>query len=142
MNMTHNYWGGTAANPADVTVAPLIAYDNPLGSAPFMGIIGVGATSLDASATAGVVITDAAGLTAQQVLGAFLLSGNPVSVALPSTVTSAVTAKSYYDVFGVGAAVSAILQFNGSATKPIASTDELFAWDPINGVWILVCYGW
>ena len=58
--MTHNYWGGTAANPADVTVAPLIAYDNPLGSAPVAGIIGVGATSLDASATAGVVITSAA----------------------------------------------------------------------------------
>jgi hypothetical protein len=139
LNMTHNYWGGTAANPADVTVAPLIAYDNPLGSAPVSGLIGVGATSLDASATAaGVVITDAAGLTAQEVLGAIILNGNPVTVALPSTVTSAVTAKSYYDVFGVGTTVSANLQFNGSATKPIASTDELFAWDPINGVWNVV----
>jgi hypothetical protein len=138
LNMTHNYWGGTAANPADTTTAPIISFDNPLGSAPTKGIIGVGANSLDASATAGVVITDAVttpvGFTT---LGAFLLSGNPVSVALPSTVTSAVTAKSYYDVFGVGT-VSADLQFNGSATKPIASTDELFAWDPINGAWNIV----
>ena len=22
LNMTHNYWGGTAANPADTTIAP------------------------------------------------------------------------------------------------------------------------
>jgi len=131
MIATHNYWGGTtASNPASTTS---VSYAMPLGSAPASGLIEVGADSLDASATAGVVITNASVTT----LGAFILSGNPIGTPLPSTVLSAVTAKAYYDVFGVGAA-SADLQFNGSTTKPIASTDQVFAWDPINGVWNIV----
>jgi hypothetical protein len=141
LNMTHNYWGGTAANPADTTTAPIISFDHPLGSAPVAGIIGVGSLSLDTSATAGVVITGATNLTAQEVLGAFILSGNPVTTALPSIVTSAVTAKSYYDVFGIGTTsttVLAALQFNGSTAKPIGANDEVFYWDPVMGQWDIV----
>jgi hypothetical protein len=126
--VTHNYWGGTAANPASTTVAPLISYANPLGAAPTNGSIEVGAASLDASATAGVVVTGAAGSTT---LGAALLGANPVTTALPSTVT----AKSYYDVFGVGTAVTANIQFNGSTAKPIASTDLVYMWNSVFGRW-------
>jgi hypothetical protein len=133
LNMTHNYWGGTAANPASTTVAPLISYAMPLGSAPTNGSVSVGAaTSLDASATAGVIITSATSTE----LGAFILGANPVTTALPSTVV----AKGYYDVFGVGTA-SANLQFNGSTAKPIASTDLVYMWDTVFGTWDVLATG-
>ena len=128
--ITHNYWGGT--NPASVTVAPLISYANPLGSAPTNGSISMGNVTastgtFDASATAGVIVTAP---TATTEIGAVLLGANPVTAAIPT----GYTAKSYYDVFGVGT-VSAKLQFNGSTAKPIAATDAVFMWNSVNGTW-------
>jgi hypothetical protein len=99
----------------------------PLGAVPTSGSVEVGAASLDASATAGVVITGAGSTT----LGAVLLSANPITTALPSTVI----AKSYYDVFGVGTNVTANLQFNGTTAKPIAATDMVYYWDSVYGMW-------
>jgi hypothetical protein len=128
LNVTLNYWGGTAANPASVTTAPLISYANPLGAAPTNGSVEVGAASLDASATAGVVVTGAVGSTT---LGAVLLGASPVTIALPSTVV----AKTYYDVFGVGTAVTATIQFNGSTAKPVASTDVVYMYNAAFGRW-------
>jgi hypothetical protein len=99
----------------------------PLGSAPTAGSLSVGAaTSLDASATAGVIIASATNTE----LGVIMLGANPVTTALPSTVT----VKGCYDVFGVGAA-SANLQFNGSTAKPITATDDVYMWDTIFGQW-------
>jgi hypothetical protein len=124
MNVTHNYWGGAAANPASTTS---VSYAMPLGSAPTNGNVSVGAaTSLDASATAGVIITSATNTE----LGAVMLGANPVSVALPSTVT----VKGYYDVFGVGTA-TANLQFNGSTAKPITAADDVYMWNTVYGRW-------
>jgi hypothetical protein len=134
LNVTHNYWGGTAANPASVTTAPLISYANPLGAAPTNGSIEVGAASLDASATAGAVVSAAVGSTT---LGAVRLGANPVTTALPSTVT----AKSYYDVFGVGTVVTATIQFNGTTAAPIAATDLVYMWNTVYGRWDVLATG-
>jgi hypothetical protein len=98
----------------------------PLGAAPTSGSVEVGAASLDASATAGVVVTGASVTT----LGAVMLGANPVTTALPSTVT----VKAYYDVFGVGTA-SANLQFNGSTAKPITAADDIYMWNSVYGRW-------
>jgi hypothetical protein len=131
--ITHNYWGGTASNPASVTVAPLISYASPLGAAPTAASISLGAVTastgtFDASATAGVIVT---GSSATTEIGAVLFGANPLTTAIDS----AYTAKTYYDVFGVGTGVTATLQFNGSTAKPIASSDAVFMWNAIFGRW-------
>jgi hypothetical protein len=137
--VTHNYWGGTASNPASVTTAPLISYANPLGSASSMGSISAGPVTattgtFDTSASAGVIITSPSVTTE---LGAIVLGANPITVAIPT----GEVAKSYYDVFGVGATVTASLQFNGSTAKPIAATDVIYMWDSVNGTWNVVSNG-
>ena len=126
LNVTHNYWGGT--NPASVTTAPLISYDNPLGGAPTTGTVAAG-TTVDASATAGVKITASTGSI---VVGAVALAANPLgtSIVLPTTVT----AKNYYDVFGVGT-TTATIRFLGTTAKPIASTDMVYFYNATFGRW-------
>ena len=75
VNATHNYWGGTASNPASTTS---VDYSNPLGSLPTSTnfTTGVAPTSFDATATAGVNVTAITGAT---VIGAAALTGNPVT---------------------------------------------------------------
>ena len=65
------------------------------------------------------------------------MGANPVTTALPSTVT----AKSYYDVFGVGTVVTATIQFNGTTAAPIAATDLVYMWNTVYGRWDVLATG-
>jgi hypothetical protein len=140
LNVTHNYWGGTAAapgNPASV-VAPstkMIDYTLPLGAAPSASNSNTGSAKLDATATAGVAITASSGTTAPTILGAAALSANPVGPALPSTVTLV----KYFDVFGQGATTytGSTIDFYGPTAGSITANSAMYFYNTAYGTWQL-----
>jgi hypothetical protein len=126
VNATHNYWGGTASNPASTSS---VDYSNPLGSLPTSTnfTTGVALTSFDATATAGVNITAIAGAT---VVGAAALTGNPVT----PTISSANTVVKYWDVFGIGT-TTATIDFYGATPASITANSQIFFYNSTFGTW-------
>jgi hypothetical protein len=120
LNATHNYWGGAANNPPDVTTAPLISYGNTLGAAPSAAtsVSGTALTKLDATVAAGVNISGVTGGATQ--LGAATLKANPVAVAVPSQYTVI----KYFDVFGIGV-TNATIDFYGTTAAPVVSSSTM-----------------
>jgi hypothetical protein len=132
LNVTHNYWGGTALNPASVTTTgKLIDYSNPIGAVP-SAAASTTATKLDATAAVGVNITATVGGPTQ--LGASALAGNPVGPALPSTVTVV----KYFDVFGLGAGLTgATIDFYGATAASITANSAIYFYNTAYGTWQL-----
>jgi hypothetical protein len=125
VNATHNYWGGTANNPASTSS---VDYSNPLGSLPTSTNFTTGApASFDATATAGVNVTAITGAT---VVGAAALTGNPVT----PTISSANTVVKYFDVFGIGTA-TATIQFFGATPASITANSQIFFYNSTFGTW-------
>ena len=120
INATHNYWGGGSNNPAST---PSVDYSNPLGAAPTAASFatGVSGMTLDATANIGVNITASTGAT---VLGAAVLSGNPVSTATPANDS----VFKFWDVFGEGPNNTAItkvtIDFYGTTAAPVTSQNS------------------
>jgi hypothetical protein len=139
LNVTHNYWGGTAAapgNPASVTTGTkLIDYTLPLGAAASASNSNTGSTKLDATATAGANITASSGTTAPTILGAAALAANPVGPALPSTVTVV----KYFDVFGQGGAgyTGSTVDFYGPTAGSITANSAIYFYNTAFGTWQL-----
>ncbi len=127
LNVTHNYWGGAAAPTSTATVS----YALPLGKAATASSFAA-ALTLNATATARVNITAS---TASTLLGAGILTGIPVGVALPTTVT----AVNYYDVFGV-ATTAATIQFYGTTTAPITASSAVYFYNTTFGRWDPAAY--
>jgi predicted extracellular nuclease len=66
-------------------------------------------------------------------LGAAALTANPVSAALPSTVT----AINYFDVFGFGnASASATIDFHGTDAAPVTSGSTVYFYNSASGGWV------
>ena len=114
LNMTRNYWGGAANNPASVTLVAGttagINYGSPLGAAFTASVFATSGTSITAAATVGVNLSNVVGATS---FGATALSANPVGPALPSNLTVV----KYFDVYGNGAGASATIDFYGTTTS-------------------------
>jgi hypothetical protein len=131
LNVSHNYWGGGSNNPASTTA---VDYSNPLGSAPTAAsfIAGASRMTLDATTTIGVNITNSTGAT---VLGAAVLSGNPVAVAIPPHDS----VLKFWDVFGAGpnnaAVTKANVDFYGTTADPITATSALLMYDFVGNTW-------
>ncbi len=132
LNVTRNYWGGAANNPASVTLVAGttagINYGSPLGAAFTASVFATSGTSLTAAATVGVNISGVAGATS---FGATALSANPVTPALPSNVTLI----KYFDVFANGPATAATVDFYGTTASPVTSTTGLYFYNAAFGTW-------
>jgi hypothetical protein len=122
LNVTHNYWGGT--NPADTT---WVTYANPLGAIATADSF-ASAAAVDATATAGVNVINIAGCT---LVGASALPSNPVTAAIPSTVT----VKQYYDIFGTTATGAVDIKFFGTTANPITSSSLVYFYNTAWGTW-------
>jgi hypothetical protein len=132
LNVSHNYWGGGANNPAST---PSVDYSNPLGAAPTTAAFGTGASgmTLDATANIGVNITASTGAT---VLGAAVLSFNPVSASIPAHDS----VLKFWDIFGAGpnntAVARANIDFYGTTAAPITPQNSaLLMYDSVNNTW-------
>jgi len=132
LNVSHNYWAGGANNPAST---PSVDYSNPLGAAPTAASFGTGVSgmTLDATATVGVNITVSTGAT---VLGAAVLSFNPVSASIPAHDSIL----KFWDVFGAGpnntAVAKANIDFYGTTAAPITPQNSaLLMYDSVNNTW-------
>jgi hypothetical protein len=130
LNVTRNYWGGSANNPASVTTAPMISYANPLGAALTASVFATSGTSLTAAATVGVNFSNVAGYTS---FGAAALSADPVGPTLPSNVTLI----KYFDVYanGTGAGSTATVDFYGTTASPVNSNTGLYFYNAAFGTW-------
>jgi hypothetical protein len=129
LNCTRNYWGGTNSNP---TSTANVSYASALGAAPSASVFVTGASGLTLAAAnnVGVNITASAGMIT---LGAAALTANPVSAALPSTVT----AINYFDVFGFGtASASATIDFHGTDAAPVTSGSTVYFYNSASGAWV------
>jgi hypothetical protein len=130
LNCTRNYWGGTAGNP---TSTAGVSYASPIGAAPTAATFVTGASgiTLTAATTVGIDITNSAGMAT---LGASALKANPVSTALPSTVTLI----KYFDVFGFGNSSStATVDFYGTAASPITAASAVYFYNTAGSTWSL-----
>ena len=128
LNCTRNYWGGPNSNP---TSTASVSYASALGAAPSAATFVTGASGLTLAAanTVGVNIQASNGMTT---LGAAALTANPVSVALPSTVTLI----KYFDVFGFGnASASATIDFHGTDTGLVTSGSTVYFFNSASGAW-------
>jgi hypothetical protein len=128
LNCTRNYWGGTAGNP---TSTAGVSYASPIGAAPTAATFVTGASgiTLTAATTVGIDITNSAGMAT---LGASALKANPVSTALPSTVTLI----KYFDVFGFGNSSStATVDFYGTAASPITAASAVYFYNTAGSTW-------
>jgi hypothetical protein len=141
LNALNNWWGaatGPAAghNTANVNAVPF------LGAAPVNGLVALGCSNVDASAStaAGVQVdTSLAGLPYNVTLiGVSSYATNPGAVAPPSTLT----VKKYFDVFvldvvpaaGPPAVVPAdtvLIRFYGTVT----ANSEVWFYSPLAGKW-------
>jgi hypothetical protein len=130
LNMTRNYWGGAANNPASVTTAPMISYANPLGAALTASVFATSGTSLTSASTVGVNFSNMAGYTS---FGAAALSADPVGPTLPSNVTLI----KYFDVYanGTGAGSTATVDFYGTTASPVNSNTGLYFYNASFGTW-------
>ena len=134
LNVTRNYWGGAANNPASVALVAGatagINYGSPLGAALTNAVFATSGTSLTAAATVGVNFSNMAGYTS---FGAEALSADPVGPALPSNVTLI----KYFDVYanGTGAGSTATVDFYGTTASPITSTTGLYFYNAAFGTW-------
>jgi len=128
LNCDRNYWGGSANNPADVTTAPMINYDSPLGATPTATTYTTSST-LTAATTVGVNITSTTG--AVTFLGASALKANPVTPTLPSNVTL----QQYYDVFGTGSITNAVIDFYGTTASPVTANSAIYFYNTAYGTW-------
>jgi hypothetical protein len=129
LNCTRNYWGGSSSNP---TSTANVSYASPLGAAPSVAtfVTGPAGLTLTAATTVGVNITASTGMTT---LGAAALAANPVSAALPSTVTLV----KYFDVFGFGnASASATVDFYGTAAASVTSASTVYFYNSASGAWV------
>ncbi len=129
LNCTRNYWGGSSSNP---TSTANVSYASPLGAAPSSAtfVTGAAGLTLTAATTVGVNITASTGMTT---LGASVLAANPVSAALPSTVTLI----KYFDVFGFGnASASATIDFYGTTAAPVTSGSAVYFYNSASGAWL------
>jgi hypothetical protein len=129
LNCTRNYWGGTNSNP---TSTANVSYASALGAAPSASVFVTGASGLTLAAAnnVGVNITASTGMIT---LGAAALTANPVSAALPSTVT----AINYFDVFGFGnASASATIDFHGTDAAPVTSGSTVYFYNSASGGWV------
>jgi len=126
LNVTHNYWGA-ATGPASTAT---VSFTNPLGIAPTAGTFATGASgmTLTASTTAGVNIVASTGALS---LGAAVLSGNPVAVALPSTAT----VSRYYDVFAGTGVTAATVDFFGTTAAPVTANSSIYFYNASYGTW-------
>jgi hypothetical protein len=140
--MARNWWGGAANVPANVKlvtgITAGITYTPDLGAAPSssaFAVIGVSATNpIAAATTVGVNITASTGAG---MVGATALTGNPVSIAIPSTDTVV----KYWDVYGVQpdgetALTSATVDFYGTTIAPVNSNSAVFFYNTTNGTWV------
>jgi hypothetical protein len=140
--MARNWWGGAANVPANVKsvtgITAGITYTPGLGSAPSssaFAVIGVSATNpIAAATTVGVNITASTGAG---MVGATALTGNPVSIAIPSSDTVV----KYWDVYGVQpdgktALTSATVDFYGTTIAPVNSNSAVFFYNTTNGTWV------
>jgi len=129
LNCTRNYWGGTASNPSSTAN---VSYASPLGAAPSAATFVTGASgiTLTAATTVGINITASSGMTT---LGVAALSANPVSAALPSTVTLI----KYFDAFGFGSVSgNASIDFYGTTASPVtAANSALLCYNTVNSTW-------
>jgi hypothetical protein len=129
LNCTRNYWGGTASNP---TSTANVSYASTLGAAPAAAIFVTGASgiTLTAATTVGINITASTGMTT---LGTAALTTNPVSTALPSTVTLI----KYFDAFGFGSAsATATIDFYGTTAAPVTSGSTVYFYNSTVGAWM------
>jgi len=128
LNCTRNYWGGSANNPSSTAN---VSYASALGAAPAAAIFVTGASGLTLTAdmTVGIDVIASTGMTT---LGAAALSANPVSAALPSTVTVI----KYFDVFGFGnASATATINFYGTTASLVTSDSTVYFYNSASGAW-------
>ena len=129
LNCTRNYWGGGSSNPSSTAN---VSYASALGAAPSPAIFVTGASGLTLTAdmTVGIDIIASTGMTT---LGAAALTANPVSAALPSTVTLI----KYFDAFGFGnASASATINFYGTTASPITSDSTVYFYNSASSAWV------
>jgi hypothetical protein len=128
LNCTRNYWGGTSNNPSSTAN---VSYASPLGANPTASMFALGSTgmTLTAGTTVGVNVTASSGLTT---LGAAVLGSNPVTTALPATVTPL----RYFDVFGFGTgATSATIDFYGTTAAPVTANSQVYFYNTTTNNW-------
>jgi len=129
LNCTRNYWGGGSSNPSSTAN---VSYASALGAAPSPAIFVTGASGLTLTAdmTVGIDIIASTGMTT---LGAAALTSNPVSAALPSTVTLI----KYFDAFGFGSVSgNASIDFYGTTASPVtAANSALLCYNTVNSTW-------